>query len=105
MQILVFIETEDGAAVASSWEALGKALSLSSWVTALVIGENVGDVAADAGARGAKTVFVVDDPSRALFDLDLYAADAENVLSQSEADAFLASHTGNGRDSDGCCRL
>mgnify|MGYP001827674143 CR=1 FL=1 len=98
MQILVFIETVDGAVVASSWEALGMALSLSSWVTALVIGENVGGVAADAGARGAKTVFVVDDASRAVFDLDLYAADADNVLTQSEADAFLASHTGNGRD-------
>ena len=98
MQILVFIETDGGAAVASSWEALGKALSLTDWVTALVIGENVGDVAAEAGARGAKTVYVIDDASRALFDLDLYAADAGNVLSQSEADAFLASHTGNGRD-------
>lgn len=98
MQILVFIETDGGAVVASSWEALGKALSLSDWVTALVIGENIGDVVAEAGARGAKTVFVVDDPSRAVFDLDLYTADAENVLTQSEADAFLASHTGNGRD-------
>ena len=98
MQILVFIETDGGAAVASSWEALGKALSLSDWVTALVIGENIGDVVAEAGARGAKTVFAVDAPSRAVFDLDLYTADAENVLSQSEADAFLASHTGNGRD-------
>jgi len=98
MQILVFIETDSGAAVASSWEALGKALSLSDWVTALVVGENVGDVAAEAGSRGAKTVYVIDDPSRALFDLDLYAADASQVLSRSEADAFLASHTGNGRD-------
>jgi len=98
MQILVFIETDGGAAVASSWEALGKALSLSDWVTALVIGENVADVAAEAGSRGAKQVYVIDDASRALFDLDLYAADASNVLSQSEADAFLASHTGNGRD-------
>ncbi|HEY52203.1 MAG TPA: electron transfer flavoprotein subunit alpha/FixB family protein [Caldilineae bacterium] len=98
MQILVFIETDGGAAVASSWEALGKALSLTDQVSALVIGENVGDVAAEAGSRGAKTVYVIDDASRALFDLDLYAADASNVLSQSEADAFLASHTGNGRD-------
>ena len=98
MQILVFIETDGGAAVASSWEALGKALSLTDWVTALVIGENVADVAAQAGSRGAKQVYVIDDPSRALFDLDLYAADTEKVLSQSEADAFLASHTGNGRD-------
>ena len=98
MKFLVFIETDSGAAVPSSWEALGKALSLSDDVEAVVIGENVGAVAEEAGSRGAKTVYLVEDASRGLFDLDLYVADVKAALEASAADAFLASHTGNGRD-------
>ncbi|MCO6449456.1 MAG: electron transfer flavoprotein subunit alpha/FixB family protein [Caldilineales bacterium] len=98
MKTLVFIETDNGAAVASSWEALGAGLTLGGEVAALVIGAGVADVAAEAGARGAGKVYSIDDASRALFDLDFYAADVKAVLSQSGADAFLASHTGNGRD-------
>lgn len=98
MKFLVFIETDNGAAHASSWEALGKALSLSDDVNALVIGHNVADVAAEATARGASTVYVVDDASRNSFDLDLAAADASAALEASGATAFLAVHTINGRD-------
>ncbi|MCP4166142.1 MAG: electron transfer flavoprotein subunit alpha/FixB family protein [Chloroflexi bacterium] len=98
MKILVFIETDGGAAVAGSWEALGKAQALSDDVETLVIGEGVADAAAEAGSRGAAKVYVIDDASRALFDIDLYAADVKAVLAQSGADALLASHTGNGRD-------
>lgn len=98
MKILVFIETDSGAAVASSWEALGQALALSDDVEALVIGDAVADVAVEAGARGAAKVYLIEDSSRALFDLDLYAADLKAVLAQSGADAVLLSHTGNGRD-------
>ncbi|NOX61225.1 MAG: electron transfer flavoprotein subunit alpha/FixB family protein [Chloroflexi bacterium] len=98
MKFLVFIETDSGAVVPSSWEALGKALSLSDDVEAVVIGENVGAVAEEAGSRGAKTVYLVEDASRSLFDLDLYVADVKAALETSAADAFLASHTGNGRD-------
>lgn len=98
MKTLVFIETDNGAAVNSSWEALGKAQALGGEAEAVVIGQNVAGVATEAGSRGAGKVYLVDDPSRALFDLDLYAADVKNVLAQSGADALLASHTGNGRD-------
>ncbi|NOZ71560.1 MAG: electron transfer flavoprotein subunit alpha/FixB family protein [Chloroflexi bacterium] len=98
MKILVFIETDDGAVLPSSWEALGKALSLSDDVDAVVIGQGVAEVAKQTGARGAKKVYVIDDASREPFDLDLYAADVKAVLSESNADVLLATHTGNGRD-------
>ncbi len=98
MKTLVFIETDNGAAVNSSWEALGKAQALGGGAEAVVIGQDVAGVAAEAGSRGAGKVYLVDDPSRALFDLDLYAADVKSVLAQSAADALLISHTGNGRD-------
>ncbi len=98
MKILVFIETDNGDVVASSWEALGKALSLSDDVAALVVGHNVGDVASEAGARGASVVYVVDDASRAEFDLDLVVADTKAALAEAGTNALLAVHTGNGRD-------
>ncbi|MBX7234128.1 MAG: electron transfer flavoprotein subunit alpha/FixB family protein [Caldilineales bacterium] len=98
MKTLVFVETDNGMAVGSSWEALGKALSLGGEVEAVVIGQNVAGVAAEAGSRGAVRVYVIDDASRALFDLDLFTADVKAVLAQSGAEAFLVSHTGNGRD-------
>lgn len=98
MKTLVFVETDNGVAVGSSWEALGKALSLGGEVEALVIGQGVAEAAAEAGSRGAARVYVIDDASRALFDLDLYAADVKAVLAQSGAEALLLSHTGNGRD-------
>ena len=98
MKTLVFIETDNGAAVASSWEALGCALGLGGTVAALVIGAGVADVAAEAGARGAGKAYVIDDASRLMFDLDLYAADVKAVLADTGATALLASHTGNGRD-------
>ncbi len=98
MKTLVFVETDNGMAVGSSWEALGKALSLGGEVEAVVIGQNVAGAAAEAGSRGAGRVYVIDDASRALFDLDLFTADVKAVLAQSGAEAFLVSHTGNGRD-------
>ena len=98
MKFLVFIETDMGDAVASSWEALGAALSLSEDVEALVVGDKVSVVAEEAVQRGASKVYVVEDATRALFDLDRALADVKHVLDVSAADAFLASHTLNGRD-------
>ncbi len=98
MKFLVYIETDMGDAVASSWEALGAALSLSDDVEALVIGDRIGAVTEEAVARGAGKVYSIEDETRAIFDLERCLADVKNVLAQSGADAFLASHTINGRD-------
>ena len=88
MKTLVFIETDNGAAVASSWEALGNALELGGNVAALVIGAGVADVAAEAGGRGAGKVYVIDDASRAMFDLDLYRRRCQAVLGRAAPTSF-----------------
>ncbi|NUQ37797.1 MAG: electron transfer flavoprotein subunit alpha/FixB family protein [Caldilineales bacterium] len=98
MKTLIFIETDNGAAVSSSWEALGAGLALGGETAALVVGENVAAVAAEAGARGAAKVYRVDDASRGLVDIDLYAADLKAAIAHSGAEVVLAAHTGNGRD-------
>ena len=98
MKFLVYIETDSGDAVASSWEALGAALGLSSDVEAVVIGDKISVAVEEAVKRGAKKVYVVEDETRSLFDLERHLADVKNVLAMSGADAFLASHTINARD-------
>ncbi len=98
MKFLVYIETDSGDVVASSWEALGAALSLSDDVEAVIIGDKISVGVEEAAKRGAQKVYVVEDETRQLFDLERHLADVKNVLDMSGADAFLASHTSNGRD-------
>ncbi len=98
MKFLVYIETDSGDVVASSWEALGAALSLSDDVEAVIIGDKISVGVEDVVKRGAQKVYVVEDKTRQLFDLERHLADVKNVLDMSGADAFLASHTSNGRD-------
>jgi len=98
MKFLVYIETDSGDAIASSWEALGAALGLNSDVEAVVIGDKISVAVEEAVKRGAQKVYVVEDETRALFDLERHLADVKNVLAMSGADAFLASHTINARD-------
>ncbi len=98
MKFLVYIETDMGDVVASSWEALGAARSLSEDVEAVVIGDKISAVVEETIQRGAKKVYVVEDETRAMFDLERHLADVKQALASSGADAFLASHTNNGRD-------
>jgi electron transfer flavoprotein alpha subunit len=62
MATLVFLEHHDGELQKGSLGVLSKAAELGD-VAAAVIGSGVKDVAAGAGAYGAKTVFVADDPA------------------------------------------
>jgi electron transfer flavoprotein alpha subunit len=62
MATLVFLEHHDGELQKGSLGVLSKAAELGD-VAAAVIGSGVKDVAAGAGAFGAKTVFVADDPA------------------------------------------
>jgi electron transfer flavoprotein alpha subunit len=64
MRSLVFLEHADGAFTKGSLGVLGKAAALGD-ADAVVIGSGVADVAATAGAFGASTVYVVDDPALA----------------------------------------
>ena len=62
---LVFLETHDGALTKGGLGLLGKAASLGGDVAGVVLGSGVRDAAANAGAFGASTVYVVDDESLA----------------------------------------
>jgi len=86
---LVFLEHHEGALQKGSLGVLARALARGGDVAGVVIGHDVGGVAASAGAFGAQTVYVVDAPA---FEAPLpqprvdaleavvAAAGAENVL-------------------------
>ncbi len=65
MKSLVFLEHADGALTKGSLGVLGKAAALGE-AAGVVLGSGIGDVAATAGAYGAATVYVVDDPALAV---------------------------------------
>ena len=59
---LVFLEHHGSALSKNALGVLGKAVTLGGDVAGVVLGSNVEAVAASAGAHGASTVYVVDDP-------------------------------------------
>lgn len=86
---LVFLEHHGAELQKGSLGVLAKALSLGGDVAGVVLGHGVQDVAAQAGAYGASTVFVVDDealeaplpqPRVDALAAVVAAAGAENVL-------------------------
>lgn len=93
MSILVWIEQIDNTAVSSCWEVLAKAKELAADLgtsaAALVIGEEVDDLAQQAFGYGAEAVYTASDPSLARYRLQPYAAIAQAAIDAAGAAAFL----------------
>ena len=89
MSTLVFLESHDGELTKGGLGVLGKAVSLGGDVSGVVLGSDVREVAAVAGAYGASTVYVVDDEALAA-PLPQPRVDAlEAVVAESGADTVL----------------
>lgn len=65
MSTLVFLEHHGSSIQKGSLGVLSKAAALDPDTAAVIIGSGVGDLAAQAGAHGAKTVYIADDASLA----------------------------------------
>ena len=63
MTTLVFLEHHEGALQKGSLGVLSRAAALGGDVAGVVVGSGVDGIAASAGAYGASTVYVVDDPA------------------------------------------
>jgi electron transfer flavoprotein alpha subunit len=87
--IVVYIDHFKGKALPASWEAVGVARRLADegggTVRALVLGEGIGDLAAEAIRYGADTVHAADDPDLADYRPESYA----DVIAAQAADAGL----------------
>ena len=97
MSILVWIEQNNGVAVSSCWEVLGKARELAaemgSSAAALVIGDGVDAIAQEAIGYGAATVYSAASPTLARYRLQPYAALVEQALDAAGATVFLTNAT------------
>jgi len=100
--ILVWIETFDGAAMPTSWEALGAAKQLADGlnvsVGALVLGKNAAAIAEEAVKRGAAKTFVCDDATLEPFRLEPFAALLTKVVQDQKPALVLAVATGAARE-------
>jgi electron transfer flavoprotein alpha subunit len=100
--VFVWIDQFSGKPLPASWEALGVARQLAPSfggnVTALVFGQGIDGVSAQAAHYGADTVITADDATLASFRLEPYAALLVSVVKQHTPSVVLAGSTTRGRE-------
>jgi len=102
VKLFVWIETYNGGAVPSSWEALGAAQELASAgkaeVTALVFGARAREIAQEARGYGAQRAIICEDDSLQQYSLESYAALLSRLVTEQRPQAVLAVATTRGRE-------
>lgn len=98
MSTFVWIETFDGIASSTSWEAIGAAKSLGEDVTAIVFGKNANLIAADAGQYGATKAIICEGASLSPFRLEPYAALLSSLVKEHNPSLVIAVGTNRGRE-------
>ncbi len=100
--VYVWIETFNGAAAPTSWEALGAgkliADALGVPLTALVFGPNASSIAAEAGKYGAAAVLTCEDATLSQFRVEPYAALLSKLVQDNAPKVVLAVATSLGRE-------
>jgi electron transfer flavoprotein alpha subunit len=100
--VFVWIESFNGTALPTSWEAIGAgkqlASSLGASVTALIFGSNAANIATEAGQHGVDAALVCDDATLADFRLEPYAALLTKLVQEHQPRAVLAIATARGRE-------
>jgi electron transfer flavoprotein alpha subunit len=102
MSVFVWIETFDGAARPTSWEAIGAGKQLADGfgvpVTALVFGKNASQVAQEAIRHGVSSAFVCEDATLEPFRLEPFSALLTSLVKEHAPKAVVAVATGAGRE-------
>ncbi len=100
--VYVWIETFDGSAINSSWEALGAGRTLADGLgvplTALIFGQNASDIAAEAAKYGADKAIVSEDTTLTTYRLEAYAALLTKLVRDNGPKIVLAVGTTRGRE-------
>ena len=97
MSILVYVDHAGGTAKQISWEIMGKARNfadqLGQPLVAVVVGDQTGNLAAEAIRYGADQVLVAEDPEFAQFRAGVYAAALKAAIEQAKAEIVLLSNS------------
>ena len=100
--VYVWIETFKGQPNPASWEALGAGRTLADALnvplTALVFGENTGDIAQAAARYGAEAVITCDDATLNNFRLEPYSALVARLIEENQPKVVLAVGSAPGRE-------
>lgn len=101
-KIWVYIDQFKGQAAPSSWETIGAGLQLAArlggGVTAVVLGENVDAIAAQAFQYGADEVLQVDDGVLSDFRVEAYADCLSHMASHHNPEVIIFPTTTRGRE-------
>jgi electron transfer flavoprotein alpha subunit len=100
--ILLFIEQRDHALNRSSLEALVAAQRIAAdtgdEISAVVLGQGIGDVASEVAGRKLKTVYTVEDEKLAEYTPDGYVGALRQVIEKLDPRLIIFSHTYRVRD-------
>ncbi len=100
--VFVWIESFNGRATPTSWEALGAgravADKLGMPLVALVFGEAAADIATQAGQYGADKAIICDDPTLKDFRLEPFAALLTSLVQRDNPKVVLAVGTSSVRE-------
>ena len=99
-KVLVLAESREGSLRNVSFEAIaaGKKISGGGEVVSVLIGDSVGDLAAELGAYGADRVITVEHPHLKQYTSDGYGQALMAVFEQEKPDAIVFGHTALGKD-------
>jgi electron transfer flavoprotein alpha subunit len=100
--ILCFIEQHDGKVLPASFQLLALASELAGksggQAEACLVGHDVGGLADDLAAHGAKKIYTVDDAELAMYRPMPFAAAVAGVIDQADPKSLLIPTTALGRD-------
>lgn len=99
-EVFVFVEQTDGTIEQVSLEVLGKAREigdkLNSTVTAMILGENIANLAKDVARSGADLVLVGESPLLKDYTTEAYSKVVASQIRERDPDALLIGATHNG---------
>jgi electron transfer flavoprotein alpha subunit len=100
--IVIIVEQNQGSIRKVSLELLSQARVIADQagegVTAIILGQNIENLAAEAAAYGADKVIVADDPQLNQYTTGAYTSVLNRIIRQEEPQAVLLGNTAAGRD-------
>lgn len=100
--VWVFVEQEDGIVAQVSWELLGAGVTLARdlgvELCAVILGNNIKGIIADAFSYGATKVYCVDDPILEHYRTEPYLKGVAGLIIKYKPEVVLFGATGLGRD-------
>jgi electron transfer flavoprotein alpha subunit len=97
-KVYVIAEHRDGRLKKSTFELLGASSAAGNETHALLLGDNVAEMAKELGQYGAQKVHVAQSPELKFYTGEAYTKEIVTLIKAGNPEVVLASHTPTGRD-------